>query len=482
MIDILLIFPPYTLDERYGSKRMGEVGGALPPLGLAYIAAYLRKNGFSVDVADAATLRLKEDELIRMIAEKRPSVIGVSSLTPTYHRAVTIGERIKKEFPQALTVIGGHHATIEPVKTLMDNSCFDILVFGEGEYTLLELIERYRDAGYQRKAFLNNTGLLRSIKGVVFRSDNVPVVNEKRDFIADLDNLPDPAWDLLPMDRYLPLPNQYMRKPVVHMLVIRGCPSDCTFCSCNAVFGRRIRKTSPARVVRAIKHVMKEYGTKEISFWDDTITASKSWITEFCNKIIDERLDITWTCLSRVDTVTKDMLQLMKKAGCWNIFFGFETASQLLLDNINKHITPERSRQVMRWMKEVGIEVRASFMLALPGEKPADAFDTVRFAIELDPDYAQFCITTPYPGTKLYDEISRYGRLYADYSKYSLWHPVFVPYAYKGREEIAGLERYAMRRFYFRPRYIYNKLKKIRSREDLSRYLKGLKMAIGMVR
>jgi magnesium-protoporphyrin IX monomethyl ester (oxidative) cyclase len=131
-------------------------------------------------------------------------------------------------------------------------------------------------------------------------------------------------------------------------------------------------------------------------------------------------------------------------------------------------------------MKEVGIEARASFMLALPGETPEMALETIKFAIELDPDYAQFCITTPYPGTKLYKDAPLYGRLYQNYSKYSLWSPVFVPHGYKDENEVARIENLAMRKFYFRPRYIYNRLKKIRSVEDVLRYAKGLQMAIGM--
>lgn len=466
MVDVLFIFPPYTLEERYGSKKMAKVGGNLPPLGLAYIASYLMKHNFSVDIIDATVLELSEDELIAKIKKRSPRVIGVSALTPMYHRAVRLGERIKKEFPNTLLVIGGHHATIEPIKTLSETS-YDLLVFGEGEETMLEIM--------QPRPF-------DKIKGLAFKNDNKIIINEKREPIADLNKLPDPAWELLPMDKYIPLPNQYYRLPSAHLLVIRGCPFDCSFCSCNAVFGRKIRKPSVKKVINMIKNLITNYGVKDLTFWDDTITAAKSWLIELCNEMIKEKLDLTWSCLSRVDTVTKEMLVLMKKAGCWNIFFGFESAHQKLLDNINKHTTPDQARKVTKWMREVGIEIRGSFMLALPGETPEMALETIKFAIELDPDYAQFSITTPYPGTKLYGEASKYGILHGTYSKYSLWNPVFVPYAYKDIKEIADMENYAMRKFYFRPRYIYNKLKKLRSKEDLFRYFKGLKMALGMVK
>lgn len=482
MIDILLIFPPYSLEERYGSKKVGRIGGFLPPLGLACLASYLRDNNFSVNLIDSAPLGLEEEELINEIRKFSPAVIGISTLTPTYHRAVRTGERIRKEFPEKLIIIGGHHATVEPINTLSGKSGFDLVVFGEGEYTLLELMQKYKSYDYQRDRFLNDKSLLKSIKGVAFRRNGKVVINENREYVSDLDSLPDPAWDLLPMGRYIPLPNQYLRQPVVHMLTTRGCPFSCSYCSCNAVFGRKIRSYSPQRVINTIKYVMDKYGAKEISFWDDTITVGKKWIKDVCNRIINENLDITWTCLSRVDTIDREMVGLMKRAGCWNVFFGFETDNQQLLDNINKGIKAEQSRKVMKWMKEAGIEVRASFMIALPGETPEMALDTIKFAIELDPDYAQFCITTPYPGTKLYEEASKYGVLHNNYSKYSLWHPVFVPHGYNNRNEIARIEKYAMRKFYFRPSYICKKLRKIKSKEDLMRYVKGLKMAIGMTK
>jgi radical SAM superfamily enzyme YgiQ (UPF0313 family) len=227
---------------------------------------------------------------------------------------------------------------------------------------------------------------------------------------------------------------------------------------------------------------MEKYGTKEISFWDDTITVNKKWIRDVCRRMIDEKLDITWTCLSRVDTIDREMVNLMKRAGCWNIFFGFEAGNQELLDNIKKGIKVEQSKKVMKWMKEEGIEGRASFMLALPGETPEMAEETIKFAIELDPDYAQFSVTTPYPGTSLYDNVEQYGSLSKDYSKYSLWSPVFVPYGYKDSDEVAKMEKRAIRKFYFRPKFIYSKFSRIRSFEDMKRYYKGFKMAIGLGR
>ena len=481
-LDALFIFPPLTLYERYGERKVGNVGGFLPPLGISYIASFLRQSGYNVDVIDALSLQMTEEEIINAIKAKDPKVIGLSSLTPMFNRAVQLSKKIQECFPEKLIIIGGQHATIMTREVLSENECFDIVVCGEGENTVLGLMNSFRACNYDKKELLGNADCLSKIKGIAFRNCSTIVQNPAGDHIKDLDTLPFPAWDLLPMEKYIPLPNQYLRQPVVHMITTRGCPFVCSFCSCNAVFGRAIRSHSPQRVIESIKHVMEKYGTKEISFWDDTITVNKKWIKDVCRRMIDEKLDITWTCLSRVDTIDREMVSLMKRAGCWNIFFGFEAGNQELLDNIKKGIKVEQSKKVMKWMKEEGIEVRASFMLALPGETPEMAEETIKFAIELDPDYAQFSVTTPYPGTSLYDNVEQYGSLSKDYSKYSLWSPVFVPYGYKDSDEVAKMEKRAIRKFYFRPKFIYSKFSRIKSFEDMKRYYKGFKMAIGLGR
>ena len=198
--------------------------------------------------------------------------------------------------------------------------------------------------------------------------------------------------------------------------------------------------------------------------------------------MIRNKIAITWSCYSRVDTVDKGTLYLMKKAGCWNIFYGFESGNQELLDMIDKKITLEQIKQVNQWTKEAGIEVRASFMIALPGETPEMAKKTIDFAISLNSDYAQFSLTTLFPKTKFYEEAHKYGVIIKDFSRYNLWEPVFIPFGYKDKKQIEQIERMAMQRFYFRPRYIYGRLKKIKSFSGVWKLIKGLIMAIGFSR
>jgi|ETNmetMinimDraft_20_1059909.scaffolds.fasta_scaffold32771_1 radical SAM superfamily enzyme YgiQ (UPF0313 family) len=479
-MDILLLFPPLSVEERYGNRKLGEIGGHLPPFGLACIASYIREHSFSVGIMDALAEDMEPMQVLDYIGKHQPKVIGFSAMTPQFLRTVRIAKDISKRFPEILTIIGGHHASIMPYETLEEDCCLDLLVYGEGEETFLEIINKYKERGWNKEEFLKDADCLKAIDGIAFRDKDSNIkINKSRRQIEDLDSLPSPAWDLLPLGKYIPLPNQYLNKPVIHMVSIRGCPFDCDFCSNNSVFGRKIRARSPERVVDDIKYVKSKYNMKEISFWDDTMTVNKKWLEKFCNCLIENKVNVTWTCYSRVDTVNLEILKLMKKAGCWNIFYGYESGNQQLLDNINKGITLEQIRNANKWTKEAGIEVRASFMIALPGETPEMAKKTIDFAIELEPEYAQFSITTPYPGTKLFDTAKKSGRLREDFSKYNMWEVVYVPEGYMDEKQIVAIEKLAMRKFYFRFRFIFEKIKRVRSFEDIRRYINGLKMAIG---
>ncbi|MBS3113305.1 cobalamin-dependent protein [Candidatus Woesearchaeota archaeon] len=477
-MDILFISPPLSPKERY-ARDVGDTGGHLPPLGLASLAAYVREKNFSIGLIDSLALNYNEEDIIQYIAIHKPKSIGITSLTPIYHRAISLANKIKEKFPKILIILGGHHATIDYYNVVKDESCFDIVAIGEGEITAVEVLDFYKSLSYDYEAFLSSKFKLKEIDGIAFKLDKEIVVTNKRILIPDLDVLPYPARDLLPMDKYVPLPNQYKNLPIVHMVAIRGCPFACSFCSDNAIFGRQIRARSPKLVVEEIKHLKDKYEAKDISFWDDMMTSNKKWMEEFCDEMMNANLGITWTCYSRVDTVTKELLQKMYNAGCWNIFFGYESGDQELLNNINKGITLQQIEISNAWCKEIGIEIRASFMLALPGETPEKALKTIEFAKKLNPEYAQFCITTPYPGTKLFAEAHKYGTLSTDYSKYNIWEPVFVPFGYKNEEEIKAMEKRAMREFYLRPVCVFNHLKRIRSYEDFKRYVKGARFLLG---
>ena len=461
---VTLINPPMTLEERYG--KFARAGSSLPPLGLAYIAATLEKNGIEVHIIDGTVMNFKNKSLENRISSIKPDIIGVTALTPTLYRSYEVINTSKKILPESLMVIGGPHTSLFPKDVLQENTNIDVSVYGEGEHTLLELVRNIENYGK------NNGKSFENVKGIVYRNNGKIIKNEPRPYIGDLDTVPFPSRHLLPMNEYRPALYQIKRSPNTNIIASRGCPFSCTFCS-KGVYGKKFRTRSPENVIVEIENLIEKYGIKELLFWDDTFTVNKQWVEDFCDLLQSKNFDLTWSCSSRVNKVDKALLQKMKNAGCWSIFYGIEAGSQELLNNIDKGITLQEVRNAVKWAKDVGIEVRASFMLGLPGETKELAKKTIRFAKELDPDFAQFNITTPYPGTELNKNAGQYGKILShDFSKYTIWSPIFIPTGITS-EDLTKLHHQAYVEFYLRPTYILKRLMKIRSFSDIKVYLNG---------
>ena len=485
-IDIMLLFPPTSLGvdyaHRYGKKDLGNLKGDLIPLGIASLAAYLKKYEFGVAALDCVALTLTHDEIVEIIRKRKPRSVGISATTYALPASTALAKRLRKEFPNLLIILGGAHANIAGIHAAKNITSVDIVCcHSEGETVVLDIISKFSKHNFNRETFLNDISTMKSIKGIIFRNKDEIVKNLPGDIIKDLDYLPLPARELFPIERYVPLPNQYKKLPLTNMIVIRGCPYVCTFCDQAATTARR---RSPQKVMEEIREVVEKYGVKEISFWDDTMSYHKKWMIEFCTLLAEAKLDVIWSCYAAVNTVNQEILHLMKKAGCWNIFYGYETGVPELAENIKtnrKNKSMEYMMKVARWTKNAGIEVRGSFMIALPGENPELAEQTIQDAIKLDPEYAQFSITTPYPGTALYDEIKKgkWGKLTTeDFSEFQGWNVVFLPEGYKNKEEVMKMNRKAFRTFYLRPRYIIKAILNIRSLEDIKRYFIGFKALV----
>jgi anaerobic magnesium-protoporphyrin IX monomethyl ester cyclase len=466
-VNILLLAPGFTIGERYNYKTKTKKG-YLPPLGLGYLGAVLEDTGHQVHIADIPAQGYTDERIAFVANALQPDIIGFSLLTLAAPRAFELARYLKKHI-QVPFIFGGPHASAFPQDCFQTGDERDIAVVGEGEITLLELLGK-----------MAWNASLDDVQGICYQKNGKAVLNSPRPYIENLDTLPFPARHLFDMACYTPLANNYKRLPATNMITSRGCPYHCTFCFEGGKGGQHYRRLSSERAIEEIKQVVKTYGIKEISFWDDNFVITREWILDFCDRIWVEDLDISWSCFSRVDRVTPQILKAMAKAGCWNIFYGLEAGSQVLLNNIKKGTTVEQNRQAVAWTKEAGIEVRASFMLALPGETPELGKKTVDFAIEIDPDYVQFTPTTPMPGTKLYEDCARTGTLNPDFSQYTLWSVLFVPEGYKDAKEIVKLRLDAQRRFYLRPKYIWGRLKKIRGWQDLKRHIQGLLVILGM--
>lgn len=464
-LKIVFINPPAADVVWFGDKANFE-----SPLGLAMLAAYVREHGHEPTIIDAAAERLSPEQLVTRLAALRPAVVGITANTVMMPPATRIAALLQERLPEVLVVLGGKHVSAIPEDVHgRTRSVFDVSVIGEGEETLLELMQTLERSG-SKAALLADGAVLDGVRGLAFQRDGRLMKTPPRPFISDLDALPFPARDLLPIDRYRPVGNRYKRLPAFAMVAIRGCPYPCTFCSEART---TVRFSSPTRVVNEIEHLVERYGAREITFWDDTMTVNKKWMYELCDRLIEKRLDIVWSCFAAINTITPELLTKMKAAGCWNIFYGIETPDEELKKHIRiqKFGSVEHVRQIIRQTQSAGIEVRAAFMVGLPGETAVAAMKTLDMALQLEPDYAQWNYTVPYPGTELWGEMSKHGRLIArHWGEFSNWYPSYLPFHYQSPEELIRLRRRILRRFYLRPRYVWGRLTHIRDLDDLRRY------------
>ncbi|MFH1671319.1 MAG: radical SAM protein [Candidatus Portnoybacteria bacterium] len=448
-MDILLVNPPWHKDS---GNIWKNVSACLPPFGLAILASLARSKGFSVSIIDCNAERIGLDKMEEILPKDNPKFVGITATTVLIDNALELAKIIKRKYPKAKVIMGGVHSTVRP-KEVLEKSEVDFVVMGEGEHSFLDLLSG------------GNPG---EIKGIGFKENGRAVINESGECIPDINVFPLPAYDLLPMERYYPALGSYKRKPSFGMITSRGCPGRCTFCKGN-ILGEVIRFKSPEKIIEEIEYLQKNYGIKDVTFYDDTFTSSKKRVMEFCRLLKDKSIDLTWCCFSRVDTVDLEMLREMKKAGCYQMMYGVESADPQILANINKRISLEKVEETVANTKKAGIEIRLAFMLGNPGETEETIQKTINYAIFLDPDLVSFNITTPYPGTEMFEWARRKGYLIHEFwSDYNLAKPVMDLPTIDSRKVLRYYKK-AHRQFYFRPGYILKRLIKIRSFGDIKK-------------
>jgi len=470
---VVLINPPFSLEDRYG-KDMKQFGAVTEPLGLAYIAGYLVSKNISVRIIDAPAEKLEGDDIIDSILNQGENIIGISMLTPSFGVVRDLCKKIRHAFKDCMLVLGGPHCTALPEQTLQDIPEADITCIGEGEQTMAEISEKNRSSDFG------------SIKGICYRSGDKIIKTEERPYIRELDTIPPPARHLLPMEKYHLTASRVEGDSYCPTIIVaRGCPFSCTYCS--RTFGRTFRAHSVRRIVEEIQSLVDMYQVSQLNIEADTLTAKKKFIKELCNALIDNGLSkkIKWTCESRVDTVNEEILRLMRKAGCWQISYGVETGNQRLLDLINKSVTLKQIEDTFEITKRVGITIRGFFMLGLPTETREESIATIEFAKKLDPLWAQFTITVPYPGTAMFDELDRTGQIKSyDWRSYNTWSgwkgDGEMPFVAEGRsiEELASLQKMALRKFYLRPSVVVRFLSTVKSFHDLKKYFIGFRVLV----
>ena len=451
---VLLINPPRE-NEIMGNNPsiIEEERGYNPPLGLLYVAAFLEKHAkHDITIIDSQVEKLDYKSLKSRIISNNPDVVGLTAMTMTLIDVIKTIGLVKTVNENTKVVLGGPHVHLFPDATIkLEN--VDYLVLGEGEEVFKELL-----------CAIDDKGMLRKIPGLVFETNGEVINTGKRLLISDLDELPFPARHLVPYKKYTSLLSK--GSVVTTVFTSRGCPFKCSFCD-RPHLGKIFRARSSVNVVDELEACTK-LGIYEFLIYDDTFTVNKRRVIDICNEIIRRKLNIGWDIRARVDTVNEEMIAHLKKAGCQGIHYGVEAGTEKILRMLNKGITIEQVKEVFDLTRKYKIPILAYFMIGSPKETLEDIYQTFKVMKELNPDYVHVTVLTPFPGTKIYFDGLEGGIIRKDYWKEFAEKPTndFIPPHWAEiftRDELHELLVKGYKSFYFRPSYIFKRMRALRS-------------------
>jgi len=469
-VEVILVNPPYSKFV-YSTRKRGAAVEL--PLGLAYIAGFIEKEGFKVSILDANAENIDITKTTEKIANSPAQMVGITTTTMIIPIVYELSEKIK-QISNKMIVVGGPHVSFMDTRTLEECMAIDIVVRGEGELTMLDLIK--------------NEGRPETVTGVTYRNRDTGqiVTNPDRERIKDINALPFPARHLFPVELYRPgvvLNIGVSGKDYASILTARGCPNKCTFCSSSHFWGTKVRLRSPENIVAEIESLIQDYGVKEIFFKDDTFTFPPARTEKICDLLLERKINVSWCCYARVDSLTEKVVKKMKSAGCFGLDLGIESGNQEVLNRVNKRITLEQSRQAVKYAKNTGMMIYASFILGLPGDSLETINETINFAKELNPHFAHFFVATPFPGTELYKEAIQQGWL----SQLESWKDLDASASTKYRNEalsnaeIRQLLIKAYREFYTRPHYLWQSIKRaVTHPKEIRQYALGMLVIISL--
>lgn len=371
-----------------------------PPLGLAYLTAYLKKRGEEITLIDMQGLMMDSEELRRQLSELNPELVGITSMTTTFPSALRAAQLVKEVLPDAKVIFGGVHPTLDP-KGSLEYDEVDFVVRGEGEHSLYRLVKALRGEDD-----------LSDISGLCYKEgDESPhLVIKDRATVLQLDDIPAPDYDAFPIREYIKH-NEYLRGiRGISMLVSRGCPFGCTFCAVQQTMGRKWRKKSPELLTNEIIALRDTYGIEGVWFKDSIFNMNKTWTEDFARLMIERKVNVKWQINTRVDLVDEEQLQLLVKAGLTQIDFGVESGSDRILKHLKKETTTEQIKERIAVAHKY-VKVFGFFMVGIPGETEEDVYKTFALAKELDLDSSTWSIYSPLPGSPLYDKLLDEGRI-----------------------------------------------------------------------
>lgn len=459
-LKVFLAIPPYDWQATHDQSKAGTVTGAFPPVGLLIIAAALREAGHTVRVMDGVFHT--EAELAGEIERFMPDILGVGFAVNLWPQADALARKVRVRVPRAYFVAGGPGPSVLGARCLEEGSAFHAVVLQEGEISAVELARRLE--GGESPA---------GIRGIVWKDADGGIHTEgQRPPVLDLDTLPLPAFDLVDVHRYVPKVGSYRLLPCLPVESSRGCSYDCIFC--YKLHGRQVRFRSPESSVAEITRYVSDYGAREVSFNDEHFLLKRERVEHFCRRMRDADLNVLWSVAGRVDSVDRELLHQMKRAGCWYVYFGLESGVQKNLDMLGKRINLDQARQAIRWCRQEGLVTMALFVLGIPGETVSEARQTIRFARRLNSHYASFFPLTPFPGTKLAEIAEQFGTVDPDIGKYNMHTITFVPNTMK-TGDLERLLRWAYLSYCLRPRFVWLRLTLLKSPEDFRVLLRGLR-------
>jgi anaerobic magnesium-protoporphyrin IX monomethyl ester cyclase len=382
-----------------------------PPLGLGYLAAAILEDpeiDARIRIMDLGLYpRMPPVEAVkRILQDEKPDILGLTCLTNNFEASLELAALARAAHPTLKTVFGGAHPSVDPAGVAACDEV-DVVVYGEGESTLRELLKRNPEGAWAE-----------GVAGCAYKDQGEIRVNPPRDLIEDLDTLPFPARELMDIQKYRLFSDDGL--PVYTLLSSRGCPYSCSYCF-KGVFGSRFRARSASNVLAEIKALQRSYEARHLYFGDDIFMLKPGRVREICEGMLKEELHLSWSCLARVDAVTPELLDVMKRAGCVQIHYGIESGCDEILKGINKKIDLENVEKAVRWTRAAGIRTKGYFMAGLPGDTEETLEKTLRFARRLPLDEVMFSLATPFPGTALFEErvkntnrpgIDAYGRAF----------------------------------------------------------------------
>jgi len=459
---ILLIQPNASeeVDKEYVSLQF--------PINLGYIASVLREAGHEIKMLDFNVT--PKEELDRHILEFQPSIVGMTAMTSSIINVKSIIENIKTTDKNLITVLGGVHASALPAETMKDIEDLDYLIFGEGEMTILEL------ANYLE----NKTKELESIKGIVFRIKDRIIKTGMRELIENLDKIPPPARDLLPMELYAKrhVSRGFSRKhlKIIEIMTSRGCPNQCIFCAGHINYGYKLRFRSYENIISEVQQCINQYGITHISIEDDTFTINKELVKQLCAFFKEK--GITWNCNARVNTVNYELLKIMANSGCEKIAYGIESGSPEILLKNKKGITIAQALNAVSETKKASIRyVECDFMIGSHIDETLDDVKLTKKLInQLMPDFLAVSIMCPYPGTELYKMMIKNNYLpeKPDWSQFSHFGDLkrYERLKYLSSSQMSKMQNEILKQYYSSPKYILMQLSKIRTFNEIKYFSK----------